>query len=120
MYHYDAIVRSVYDGDTIRVDISLGFGLWLYDIPLRLARINTPEVRGKEKEKGILVRDYVRSLIFEKPIEVVTIKTSSGKDQTGKYGRYLAEVMFFKGEFNVPTNLNDHLLELGYAEVYGE
>ena len=55
MYEYCAKVVSVYDGDTITVDIDLGFGIVLKKQKLRLLGINTPEVRGAEKILGILI-----------------------------------------------------------------
>ena len=48
MYEYRATVISVYDGDTITVDIDLGFGIVLRKQKLRLYGLNTPEVRGAE------------------------------------------------------------------------
>jgi micrococcal nuclease len=106
-YTYKALVVGVYDGDTITVDIDLGMDTWKKNVKLRLARIDTPEVRGEEKEEGKRVRDYVRTTILDKE---VVIKTS--KDKTGKYGRYIAEVLIDG------MNLNDHLLELGMATEY--
>ena len=47
MYEYRAFVRKVYDGDTITVDIDLGFDVVLKAQKIRLVRINAPEVRGK-------------------------------------------------------------------------
>jgi micrococcal nuclease len=81
--------------------------IWKKNVKLRLARIDTPELRGEEKEEGKRIRDYVRVTILDK--EVVK-KTS--KDKTGKYGRYIAEVLIDG------MNLNDHLLELGMATEY--
>jgi micrococcal nuclease len=106
-YVYKAFVVGVYDGDTITVDIDLGMNTWKKNVKLRLARIDTPEIRGEERARGIDVRDYVRLLVLNKEIEIQTLK-----DKTGKYGRYLVEV--FIGEIN----LNDHLLEQGMATEY--
>jgi len=60
-YVYAAEVVRVYDGDTIYMDIDLGFRMWLREEPLRLWGIDTPEVRGEDKEAGIAVRDLVAS-----------------------------------------------------------
>ena len=106
-YIYKAFVTKVYDGDTITVDIDYGMDIWRKDVKLRLARIDTPEVRGSEKLYGLRVRDYVKDLILNKYITIKTIK-----DKTGKYGRYIAEV--YIGEMN----LNNNLLELGMAVEY--
>lgn len=114
MYVYKAIIRSVYDGDTIRADLSLGFGIVDHGSDgkgrqFRLHGINTPEVRGKEREEGLKVRDYLRSLIPE-GTEVMIL---SIKDKSGKYGRYLCDLYLLDGTF-----INQHLLDKGMAVEY--
>lgn len=104
---YDALVYDCYDGDTIYVEVDLGFTIKVKK-KLRLARIDTPELRGEERERGLMVRDLVRSMILGK---CVIIKTY--KDKAGKFGRYIAEVFLQDG-----TNLNDWLLENGHAVPY--
>lgn len=106
-YIYKAFVTKVYDGDTITVDIDYGMNIWRKNVKLRLARIDTPEIRGNEKEQGKIVRDYVRNLVLDKYITIETIK-----DKTGKFGRYIAEVSIDG------MNLNDHLLEKEMATEY--
>ena len=49
LYLYKAHVTDVYDADTITVNVDLGFNTWIHDEKIRLARIDAPEVRGKEK-----------------------------------------------------------------------
>ena len=107
-YTYRASVRSIYDGDTIRVDLDLGFGTWIHNQPLRLFGIDTPEVRGPEREAGLLAKEWLQERI--PPGTRVTVETF--KDRTGKYGRYLA-VIWHDG-----INLNDSLVEEGLAEPY--
>ena len=113
-YVYECKLKSVYDGDTIRVDISLGLGAWLKNQPLRLLGIDTPELRGEEREEGLEARDYVRQLLSDPQVKTI-IRTH--KDKTGKFGRYLAEVWYGVDELSM-TSLNKELLELGYAEPY--
>ncbi len=107
MYEYRAFVRKVYDGDTITVDFDLGFDILLKDQKIRLSRINTPEVRGKEREAGLRSRDALREKISNK---WVVIKTQ--KDKKGKFGRWLGEVWLDD------TCMNDWLLREGYAKLY--
>lgn len=59
LYHYRAIVKEVHDGDTITVDIDLGFHTWIHDEHIRLAQINAPEVIGASKAAGIASRDFL-------------------------------------------------------------
>jgi len=111
MYTYKALVRSIYDGDTIRADIDLGFGVILANQPLRLLGINAPEIRGEEREQGLLSKNFVSERI---PVgSYITITTI--KDRKEKYGRYLATI--FYGEDKM-TNLNEELVNFGYATIY--
>lgn len=110
LYHYKAKVISIYDADTIRVEIDLGFGLkWTGEggkgVSIRLAGINAPEVRGEERELGLKSRDYLRDLILDKEITLKTIK-----DASEKYGRYLGIILFDD------LNINDHLVKEGFAQ----
>lgn len=105
MFEYNGYVKSVYDGDTITCDIDCGFGIILKKQKIRLYGINTPEVRGEEKEKGIISRDKLRERILDKNIILKTVK-----DKKGKYGRYLG-IIFLNDE-----NINDWLVENKLAE----
>ena len=107
MYEYKAYVSRVYDGDTITVDIDLGFGIVIKSQKIRLVRINAPEIRGDERQTGLVSRDALRDKIGNK---WVTIKTS--KDKKGKYGRWLGEVWIEN------VCVNDWLISEGLAEVY--
>jgi len=109
VYEYRAYVTKVYDGDTITVDIDLGFGVLFKNQKIRLHGINTPEIRGEFKEDGKKVRDLVRQRILEK---WVTIKTY--RDKKGKYGRWLAVVY----ELEVDESINEWLLSEGHAVKY--
>ena len=105
LYHYKAWVTKVYDGDTITVDIDLGFHIWMKKEKIRLYRINTPEVRGAERPQGLKSRDWLREQILEKEVTLVTYR-----DKKGKYGRWLADVMFDG------ICINDELIKQGLAE----
>lgn len=113
IFAYRAKVLSVYDGDTIRVKISLGFGLEMINESIRLFGINTPELRGETREAGLISRDYLRELILDKEITLITVK-----DSKGKYGRYLGTVYIDDPETGESIDVNNKLIEEGYAEVY--
>ena len=112
LYIYKARVISVYDGDTCTVDIDLGLHAWIHGEKIRLARINAPELRGAEREQGMLSRDYLRELILDQEIILNTIK-----DKKGKYGRYLGEI-WVKNDNDVYINVNDEMVAEGYADYY--
>lgn len=118
MYEYKATIQSVYDGDTIRADIDLGFGVIITGNgngeQLRLLGIDAPEVRGAEREQGLITRDWLREILPKG--KEVTIRTK--KDSKGKYGRYLAEIFVtdFPSMEGVSVNVNKMMVQLGYAE----
>jgi micrococcal nuclease len=119
LYFYAAQVTDVYDGDTITVDIDLGLGLWRHDQRVRLWKINTPEVRGPEREQGLRVRDIVREMVLGKEILLRTILDRHGVDSTEKFGRLLGEVLI-TGPNDESLNLNEYLLAEGLALPMGE
>ena len=106
---YRANVISVYDGDTITVDIDLGLDIVFHSQSIRLYGINTPSVRGTERPSGLTARDYLRSLILGKQIRLYTVDN----DKRGKYGRLLGILKLDE------MNINQHLLDSGYAVPYG-
>lgn len=108
-YFYEATVGSIYDGDTVRLNIDLGFSMWIINTSVRLAGIDAPEVRGLERPEGLKSRDYLSTVI--PPGSVVFIKTAKGT--TEKYGRYLATILLPDG-----TNINMLMIEMGYAAPY--
>jgi micrococcal nuclease len=110
MYTYKAYVRSIYDGDTIRVNIDLGFGVILVDQSIRLLGLDTPEIKGEERPQGLISRNFVTERI---PVgSYITITTV--KDRKEKFGRYLATV-FYGDDMK---NLNEELLQSGMAKPY--
>lgn len=110
LYNYKAIVTSVYDGDTVTVDIDLGMGIWTKGEKIRLYGINTPEVRGPQRPEGLVSRDYLRDLILNQEIMLATFR-----DKKGKYGRYLGTI-WFKDSADEWFNVNEHLVNEGLAE----
>lgn len=107
LYTYRANVVSIYDGDTITVDIDLGFSIVLRQQSVRLARINAPEVRGSSAELGLKSRDALRDKIMGKTVLLRTIR-----DSREKYGRWLGEI-WLDG-----ACVNDWLMESGLAVRY--
>ena len=110
LYLYKAHVIDVYDADTVTVNVDLGFHTWAHNEKIRLARINAPEVRGKEKVQGKIARDWLRDRIMGKEILLHTIRDKKGADSKGKFGRYLGEIILDG------VNINDMLVETGHAE----
>ena len=102
MYEYKARVVKVVDGDTVDVDIDLGFGIVLSDERVRIMGIDTPESRTRdklEKKFGLAAKARLKSLLGK----TCTLKTQinkNGEDMKGKFGRIL-------GDFDVYDSLSD-------------
>lgn len=115
LYTYDAVVTSVYDGDTATANVDLGFGVSAIKVKLRFYGIDTPEIRGGTeltKRAARRSRDYVKGKILGKRVRIKSL----GK---GKYGRYLAIIWYFDEDGGIiPTDLNSELIREGLAEVY--
>lgn len=108
LYFYKAVYLENYDGDTIRFNIDLGFGIWQMNQAVRLYGVNTPELRSPTLEEGRKAKRFVSVKLNE--ADQIIIKTH--KDRKGKYGRWLAEV-FVDG-----VSLNEMLVRRGLAERY--
>lgn len=114
MYEYRVKkLVGVVDGDTIDVDIDLGFNV-SYSQRVRLAGIDTPESRTKdkfEKSLGLEAKEYVKSKL--KDAADIVIKTEL-PDSSEKYGRILGW-LFVNGD---KKSINEQMIEDGYAWSY--
>lgn len=124
LYRYRANVTRIYDGDSVTADIDLGLGVWLRDQKLRLFGINTPELRGDEREAGLAARDWLKAQLMGVPLEEVwhygdpnvAVILETHRDRSGKYGRWLATLWaMVDGDWR---NMNKALLEAGHAKEY--
>ena len=115
MYEYKCKILRVVDGDTVDVDIDLGFGVWLKNERVRMMGIDTPESRTRdkvEKKYGLLSKKFLQEQL--KNAKKVSIKTYKG-DETGKFGRILGDV-FIDGK-----SVNSLMCQKGHAvEYYGQ
>ena len=113
MYRYKANVIKVVDGDTIDLEIELGFNILIRE-RVRLYGIDAPETRTKdkkEKAKGLKTKRYVENAIGGEEIEIET------KKDKGKFGRYLATIHYDRGD-GISTNLNAELITSNLAKEY--
>jgi len=114
MYEYRATVINVVDGDTVDVDIDLGFGIVLKDERVRIMGIDAPASRTSdrvEKLFGQLASARVKQLLSGNVILRTEINPQ-GEDMKGKFGRILGDFMI--GD----RMLTDILIEEGYAVKY--
>lgn len=114
MYEYKvARLIDVVDGDTIDVQIDLGFHV-SFSSRVRLNGIDTPESRTldlREKKMGLAAKEWLKHRL--QSAKKIVIKTEK-PDSSEKYGRILGTV-FVDGE---PLSLNDQLVKGGYAWAY--
>ena len=111
MYEYKCKMVKVVDGDTVDVDIDLGFGVWMRDQRIRLYGIETPETRtsdDQEKVYGLAAKDFVVKWTNAGDLSLKTFK-----DDRGKFGRILGEIWY--GEKH---NVNQLLVDNHHAVRY--
>ena len=112
---YDVHVNKVVDGDTVDVDINLGFGVWLHDERVRIMGIDTPESRTSNKvEKlfGIAAKERLYQLL-EKDAKLITTEDKSGEDMKGKFGRILGDFRAADGRL-----VTEIMIEEGHCVPY--
>ena len=112
MYEYRCKIVKIIDGDTVDVDIDLGFGVWMHKERIRLYGIDTPESRTRdldEKARGKMAAAFVQSSVEEG--ELIQIRTKL-KDSRGKYGRVLGELIVDG------ININQLMIDKHYCVAY--
>ena len=93
MYEYRAKIVRVIDGDTVDVDIDLGFGIWMKNERVRIMGIDTPESRTRdkvEKKFGLAAKEKLKSLLGKSTVLKTQIN-KKGEDMKGKFGRILGD-----------------------------
>ena len=105
MYEYKCKMVRVVDGDTVDVDIDLGFGVWLRKQRIRMYGIDTPESRTSDAEEKIYGKAASAFLTKWTNSNDLTLKTF--KDGKGKYGRILGE-LWYGGKHNINQLLVDN------------
>ena len=118
MYEYECTIRKVVDGDTIDVDINLGFNTWINNERVRLYGIDTPESRTSDKVEKVFGK-AAKAALINMLGETAILKTQinkNGEDMKGKFGRILGD---FQVEHNgVMKNVTEALIEDGHAVPY--
>ena len=96
---YDVVVIKVVDGDTVDVDIDLGFGVCLKDERVRIMGIDTPESRTRDRVEDLFGEAAKARLkqLMKHGGKLITTEDKSGEDMKGKFGRILGD---FKVEYN--------------------
>ena len=117
-YPFPGIFRAkclrVIDGDTVELLVDLGFHSHKVD-RFRLSKIDAPELRGDNKEKGALAKTYLESLILNRP-EEWPLKILVEKDHDS-FGRWLGELFIWISDdaISKEVSVNKQLVESGHA-----
>jgi len=114
MYTYKCRINKVLDGDTVDIDLDLGFNIVLANQRVRMIGVDTPESRTANKE------EKVRGTLSKKKLAEklstgswVKIQTHKDDGNDDKFGRILGEFILEDG-----TNVNQWLIENNYAVPY--
>jgi micrococcal nuclease len=115
MYEYRCKVVHIVDGDTVDVDIDLGFGVWMKKQRIRMYGIDTPESRTRdlvEKKYGLAAKEFLTGMLNDKA--GITLKTH--KDKEGKFGRILGEL--WRTTDFADKSINEYMIEKHHAVRY--
>jgi len=118
MYQYNVKILRIVDGDTVDVDVDLGFGVWIHKERVRFHGIDTPESRTRdleEKKFGLLSKEYVKSLLPIGSHQTLVCKTYDSK---GKFGRILGDFEVYNNKKDCVTSLVQDMIESGYGVHY--
>ena len=115
---YDVTVIKVVDGDTVDVDIDLGFGVCLKDERVRIMGIDTPESRTRDKVEDLFGEAAKARLkeLMKHGGKLITTENKHGEDMKGKFGRILGD---FKVDYSGEMRRVTEIMELeGHCVPY--
>ena len=115
MYEYRCNVVKIIDGDTVDVDIDLGFGVWMRKQRIRMYGIDTPESRTRdleEKKYGLAAKDFLTGMLDDEG--GIVLRTH--KDGKGKFGRILGEL--WRTTNYADQSINEYMIEKHHAVRY--
>ena len=119
MYEYKVRIVKVVDGDTVDVDIDLGFDVWLKNQRVRLYGIDTPESRTRDLEEKKYGKAATAYLTEKLKIGTPVLRSYG----SGKFGRILGEFWIIEESHDMPgmevkTNINQMMIEDHHAVAY--
>lgn len=116
MYEYKCKILRVVDGDTVDIDIDLGFGMWMHKERVRMMGIDTPESRTSdkvEKQFGLASKNRLKEILPVGSSQVLKTEIDkSGEDAKGKFGRILGDFLIEE------KRATEILIEEGHAVPY--
>lgn len=106
MYQYKCHIVKIIDGDTIDIDIDLGFGIWLRNERIRLSGVDTPESRTSdllEKVFGLAATEFVESIL-----PIGSTQTVISTNYKSKFGRVLGDFILDNNELLSETIIKNY------------
>tara|TARA_R110000803_G_C11930219_1_gene315356 strand:- start:406 stop:846 length:441 start_codon:yes stop_codon:yes gene_type:complete len=120
MYEYKCNIIKVIDGDTVDIDIDLGFGMWIKDERVRIMGIDTPESRTRdlvEKKFGLAAKKRLKELLGKSAV-LATQVNKNGEDMKGKFGRILGDFNVYDATTDSWRKSGEVLISEGHAVAY--
>tara|TARA_R110000787_G_scaffold159392_2_gene273153 strand:- start:1472 stop:1912 length:441 start_codon:yes stop_codon:yes gene_type:complete len=120
MYEYKCNIIKVIDGDTVDIDIDLGFGMWMLDERVRIMGIDTPESRTRdlvEKKFGLAAKKRLKELLGKSAV-LATQVNKNGEDMKGKFGRILGDFNVYDATTDSWRKSGEVLISEGHAVAY--
>tara|TARA_B100000676_G_C17758875_1_gene670503 strand:- start:348 stop:779 length:432 start_codon:yes stop_codon:yes gene_type:complete len=115
MFEYNFKLVKVVDGDTVDVDIDLGFGIWIHNERIRMMGIDTPESRTRDKEEkkfGLAAKERITQLLANSKC-LITFK-----DKAGKFGRVLGDFRCYDGTTDRESTITEIMIREGHGVSY--
>ena len=117
MYEYRCKILRVVDGDTVDVDIDLGFGVWMHKERVRIYGLDTPESRTRDKVEKVF-GNYAKQIVKDWLPTGSIQKLVTEKDKSGKYGRILGRFKIFDAETDREMYMEEWMISKGIGVAY--
>ena len=115
MFDYNFKLVKVVDGDTVDVDIDLGFGIWIRNERIRMMGIDTPESRTRDKEEkkfGLAAKERITQLL------AISKCLITFKDKAGKFGRVLGDFKCYDFTHDMESTITRIMIHEGHGVSY--
>lgn len=110
MYRYNAKLKKAIDGDTVELELDLGFNIF-HSIRVRVAGVNCPELN---EEGGGIAKAFTEAQLSHKHLYVTTHKSKAGRDKKS-FDRYVADIMWID-EYGYSQSLATLLISSKFGE----
>ena len=117
MYEYKCNLVKVVDGDTIDVDIDLGFGVWMHKERVRIYGLDAPESRTRDKVEKVFGK-YAKECVKDWLPVGSRQNLVTERDKSGKYGRILGRFKIYDPKEDRETFMEEWMIRNGIGVAY--